>query len=131
MSMFEKATKRKLRFPSSVGLLTVEDVWDLPLQSNKQNVATLDDLAKKLNATIKAEQEESFVKKPSATSSENSLKFDIVKHIINVRLQEQEAKEKAAATRQKNKRIMEIMERKQYEELENKSLDELRALLND
>jgi hypothetical protein len=50
-NLFEKASRLKLRFSSPAGLLTVEDLWDLPL-SAQAKVANLDDIAKGLNKTL-------------------------------------------------------------------------------
>lgn len=131
MNIFESATKKKLRFPSTAGLLSTEDLWDLPLLGGKRNTPNLDDIAKHLNSKIKEAQEESFVQKPSSVSSELKLQFDVVKHIIDVKIEEDTKLADAAAKREKNARILEIMERKQDEELQGKSLEELRALLED
>lgn len=43
--MFIKASRTKLRFESPKGLLSVEDLWDLPLIST-MGKANLDDIAK-------------------------------------------------------------------------------------
>ena len=42
--IFMKATQKKLRFDSTQGLLTVEDLWDLPLTGTNKK-ANLDDIA--------------------------------------------------------------------------------------
>lgn len=43
--IFEIASRRKYRFPSAIGELTVEQLWDLPLTDPKRG-ATLDNVAK-------------------------------------------------------------------------------------
>ena len=48
MSIFEKASRLQLRFASTKGSLSVEDLWGLSLES-------LDTLAKAVNKQIKAE----------------------------------------------------------------------------
>lgn len=73
--MFEKAAKCKLRFQSSKGALSVEDLFDLSLTS-------LDNLAKDVNRQLKAEVEESFIEKKSQNSSDLELRLDILKHVI-------------------------------------------------
>lgn len=126
MSIFEKATRKKLRFNTQSGNVTTEDLWDMKLEGR----VSLDSLARSLNKEIKEQQEESFVKKPSAASSETKLKFDVVKHVIDVKLADQDRAQKATKTRQEKQRILELMERKQGEELEGKSMDELKEMLD-
>ena len=126
---FMKASRMKLRFKSSRGLLSVEDVWDLPLTSAKG--ACLDALAITLNRQIKDSEEKSFVTKRTAASEELTLAFDIVKYVIDVRLAENEAAKKAADRNPRNQRIMEIIHSKQDESLRAKSVEELEALLDE
>lgn len=126
MSIFEKATRQKLRFKTASGMVTTEDLWDMPLEGR----VSLDNLARALNKEIKEQQEESFVKKPSSASTETKLKFDVVKHIIDVKIADQERAQKAAATRKEKQRILELMSRKQDQELEDKSLEELQKMLD-
>lgn len=125
--MFEQATKMKLRFDSPMGQLTTEDVWDLPLTGRK---FSLDDLAKSLNRQIKEAEEESFVVKRTSANQTLNLKFDIVKHVIQVKMDEAEVKDQAAKKKAEKARILEIISQKENEALQSKSLDELKALLN-
>jgi len=124
--MFEQATKQKLRFDSSKGSLTVEDLWDLNLSAGS---CSLDTLAKSINREIKQAEEESFVVKRSRASETLNLKFEIVKHIIDVRVAEAEAKVEATERKKQRIKIMELIAKKEDQSLENKSLDELKALL--
>lgn len=41
MDIFVQATRMKLRFSTPAGLMTVEDLWDLPLQKGKVNLDAL------------------------------------------------------------------------------------------
>lgn len=129
MNVFEKASKQKLRFESNRGMLTVEDLWDLPLKH--RSGLDLDTLAKGLNRQIKEQEEESFVVKASSTSTTLKTKFDIVKHIIDVRLAEKEKAEEAAAKKAKKDKIMEVIARKEDQSLENLSVEELKSMLDD
>jgi len=123
---FEKASRQKLRFNTGVGNVTTEDLWDLPLEGR----VSLDNLARSLNKEIKEQEEESFVKKPSGASTTLKLQFDIVKHIIDVKIADKERAEKAAATRKERQRILQLMSQKQDEELENKSMEDLQKMLD-
>lgn len=127
--MFEKASRLKLRFETSKGLLTVEDLWALPLTSGTGKV-NLDDIARNLNRSIKAESEQSFVAPTSPVNKELELAFDIVKHVIKVRLEENAAENLARTNREKKARILELIAQKQDAQLANQSLEELTALAN-
>ena len=121
--MFEKASRLKLRFSTSKGDITVEDLWDLKLTS--RNGFDLDSVAKSLNTAVKESGEESFVLKRNTKNAILDLKFEIVKHIIKVKMDEAEVAEKSAENKSKKETIMTIIANKQNEELEGKSVDEL------
>ena len=127
--MFEKASRLKLRFSTALGNATIEDLWDMPLISRKAG-ASLDDLAKSLNRSIKDGEEESFVTQKSAANTVLSLKFDIVKHVIKVKLEEAEASEKATEIKAKKEKILSIIADKEDEALKGKSATELKELLS-
>ena len=127
--MFEKASRLKLRFPSPKGSLSVEDLWDLPLTSTTGK-ANLDDLARTLHQSLESQKVGSFVTKATSAETGIQLQFDIVLHVIKVRLAEIEAAAQREAARAKKQQIMEIISRKETESLSNASLDELRAMLS-
>ena len=58
--MFEKAARLKLRFDTSKGLVTVEDLFDLPL-TVRNGGASLDNIAKGIARLIRETETESFV----------------------------------------------------------------------
>lgn len=122
MDNFEKATRLRLRFETSRGNLNVEDLWRLPL-------AELDKLAIALNKQLKESSEESFIKAKSKDNKLLELRFDIVKHIIETLLSEDEEKKKAADKRAKREQLLELIAKKKNQELEGKSLEELEAEL--
>ena len=84
--MYEKALRMKLRFETPQGPLTVEDLWDLPLQTTRANRASLDDVARGLHLQLKSGADISFVDTAKKSDPTAQLKFDIAKHIIDVRL---------------------------------------------
>jgi hypothetical protein len=132
-TMFEQASRFKLRFDSPKGLLTTEDLWDLPLTSPSGNRAHLDAIAMSLyRQTRDAAEVVSFVN-PTAESREKSeleLRLAIVKHVIDVKLAERDALQAAAERRDKKQRLLELIARKQDEELSSKPIEELQALVN-
>ncbi|GAA1646290.1 hypothetical protein [Actinoplanes couchii] len=129
MTIFEKATREKFRYPSVKGLLTTEQLWELPLTA--RSGFSLDDVAKAVNAELKAVDTESFVATESNPAKATlETKLAVVKHVIAVRLTEdQEAKAKAAKKLEKEK-LLAVLGRKQDAVLENLTEAELLARIN-
>lgn len=125
--MFEAASRVKLRFESIRGILSTEDLWDLPLTS--KSGFDLDTIAKFVNKYIKELEEESFVKVKSSASNEYVLKLDILKHIINFKIEEAKNKKDLVANRDRRNKILGVMAKKQDDALEGKSFEELEAEL--
>lgn len=116
--MFVKASRLKLRFSTSKGLISVEDLWDLPLTA-------LDTIAKNLNKEVKESAEESFIKMKTSASTLATLRFEIVKHIIEVKLNEAEAAQKRAENKERKAQILALIAEKQNKELSEKSVADL------
>jgi hypothetical protein len=123
--MFEKASRLKLRFDTPQGGCLVEDLWDLPLTSERR--ANLDDIAKGLNKTLKENDNESFVVKTTKTNELLQLKLAIVKHIIKVRLNENEIAAQAKANKEKKQKLLTLIEQKKDAALSAASIEELEA----
>lgn len=121
--LFKVASKKKYRFTYK-GVVTVEDLWDL-------SVEELDKIYKSLKSKQKAEAEESLLATTSKEDKELNNKIEIVKIIVADKLEAKERATKSAEKRAKNQRILEIMADKADAELKAKSLDELRAMLDD
>lgn len=124
--MFEQASRLKLRFETTMGLLSVEDLWELPLASKRG--PNLNDIAIGLYNQTKHDTV-SFVEDEQKPSPALQLRFDIVKHIIDVRKLERRAAEDAKDRAEKKQKIMAVMSRKQDGALENMSMEELQGLL--
>jgi hypothetical protein len=121
--MFERATREKMRF-SFKGQISVEDLWDL-------SVEDLDSIFKTLNRQAKQVKEESLLQVKTKQDEEVDLKIEIVKYIVKVKLEEQEQKQKEKERKQQRQKILEILSMKENESLQNKSIDELKAMLNE
>lgn len=128
--LFERASRLKLRFPSPVGNLSAEDLWDIPLTSTRANTANLNNIAKDISRDLKAAGEEDFVNPASAVDEKLQLALDIVKHVIHVRQEEAEVARTLANRREQKARILELIAKKQDQALESKSEEELRAMVN-
>lgn len=119
--MFEKASREKLRFSSVKGLLTVEDLWDLPLSQ-------LNSFAKSINKKLKTEEEEDFLEEVKK-DEKLQLSFDIVVHIIKTRQEENKKLRETNENKKKKQKILEILSKKRDNSLEQKTEEELLAEL--
>ena len=120
-NIFESATKGKYRFPFK-GMISVEDLWDLKLQD-------LDSVFKSLNKQKKQNDEESLLQVKTAEDQELDNKIQIVKYIVKFKQEEIEERLQAKDKKEYNQKLLELIERKQNEELAGKSIEELQAML--
>ena len=128
MSLFEQATRSKLRVSTIKAVLNVEDLWDLPLISKSGAQVNLDDLARAAYKEMEESACQSFVQKSTKISEIAKLRFDIIKHIIDVKLADRDAASERAEKAAKKQRILELIATKEDESLAGKSLEELQKL---
>lgn len=122
---FIDATRRKLRFNTTKGQLSVEELWDLSLQS-------LDSIARAVNKQLKASEEESFIPTVSKRKdAESELALDILKYIIGVKVEERDAEKARVEKREKAARLKELLAQKRDAELTEKSAEELEKMLRE
>lgn len=119
--LFELATRNKMRFPFR-GMISVEDLWDLSLTN-------LDSVFKTLNEEAKKSEEESLLETKSKEDEEISNKINIVKYIVNVKLEEKRAREDARKNAEMKQRLLEIKAKRQDAALENMSDEDLDKML--
>lgn len=124
-NLFERASRAKIRFDTAKGHLSVEDLWDLPLSST--NRVNLDDIARGLHRQLK-DDDVSFVTNVKPGGDDTRLAFDVVKHVIDVRVAERNLAADAKDRAHRKQQILEIIARKEQGDLEGKSMDELRTL---
>lgn len=122
MNIFEQATKQRLRFASVKGQLATEDLWDLSLEQ-------LDEVAKTANKAVENSSEKSFITQKATADKKSQLRFDVVMHIINHKLEDQEKRKLSAERKVKRDRILEVIAGKQDAQLERKSVTVLMAEL--
>lgn len=126
--MFEKAARLKLRFNSSKGQLSIEELWDLPLTS-QTGKANLDDIARDLHSQLKNDSEVSFVHKDRKSDPAAQLAFDIVKHVIEVRLAENEQALAAKTNAEKKQQLMALITQKENAQLQDMPLEDLKKMV--
>lgn len=122
-NIFEYAVRNKVRFPFK-GMISVEDLWDLSLTN-------LDSIYKTLNKQVKQSEEESLLTTKTNIDTELEVQIAIVKHIVSVKLAEQEVREKATAKKAQKQKIMSIIATKEDEALQNTSVEDLKKMLEE
>ena len=122
-NIFEYAIRNKVRFPFK-GMISVEDLWDLSLTN-------LDSIYKTLNKQVKQSEEESLLTTKTSVDTELEVQIAIVKYIVSIKLEEQEAREKAAEKKAQKQKIMSIIATKENEALHNSSIDDLKKMLDE
>lgn len=131
-NIFEKAALLKLRFRSSKGLITTEDLWEVPLRSNDQY--NLEAIAQAASNELKGATKETFV--PSKNKKVNqqvnvwALQLDIIKHVIAVKDARDERRLRAASIRTERNKLLDAMAEKNDAELKSLSKEELRKRLD-
>ena len=120
--MYKEALQKKLRFKTNKGMISTEDLFDLSLQN-------LDTLAIMLDKKISEAPQKSFIEELPAEENDDELRFSIVKDVINIKLKARKDNINRAQIDARNKRIAELIAKKEDEALENKSIEELRAMI--
>lgn len=118
MSTFLKASKKKLRFATSKGELSTEQLWDLSLTS-------LDTIAKAVNKRIKDSEEESFIGKKTSGNADDELRLEVLKEVIRVKMEDQDKRAKASERAEKLRHLKQLATEKQTEAFGNQSLEEI------
>jgi hypothetical protein len=124
-NIFEYATRNKLRFASTKGELTVEQLWDVPLRSRDD--FNLNTIAKAVNKALKEVSEESFVE-TTKTAAHTRLEaaMETVKYVIDTKLTEEEVAKTRAAKKQEKEKLLNILAEKQDGKLSEMSERELK-----
>lgn len=121
-NLFEMATRNKLRFPSTKGELSVEDLWDL---SDKD----LDVVYKNLKDQEVKSSEESLLDDanidPKLTAA-----IGIVRYIFTTKRKEKLAEKERINKKLKQKKYIDALSKKQDEAIEKMSEAELRAMID-
>lgn len=121
MNVFEWGTRNNVRFQvPEKGLVTIEDLWKINLQK-------LADLEEELETVLNKSTRHRFKKANSKEQTENQIKYDIVKYILDVRIEEINQREVQAETKQQLQMLLELKAKKQQESLENLPMEQIDA----
>lgn len=121
-NLFEMATRSKLRFPSTKGELSVEDLWDL---SDKD----LDVVYKNLKDQEVKSSEESLLDDANVDPKLTAA-IGIVRYIFITKRKEKLAEKERINKKLKQKKYIDALSKKQDEAIEKMSEAELRAMID-
>ena len=126
--LFVIASRKKYRFTSNRGPLTVEQLWDLPLTI--ADGFDLNGVAREQARALSDLQQQDFVgTQNSAAVTAATDKLDIVKFIIKAKQDEAEARRAAADNRQRRDVLLAALEQKETAALQALTPEQLRAEL--
>jgi hypothetical protein len=129
MNIFERATRAKLRYDSTIGLLSTEQLWDLPLVARGDR-PDLDKVARAAYQALKVLEEGSFVDvKPDPRRADAELRLEVVKHVIAARQAEAAAAVKAMETKERKAKLLEALANKEVATLSGMSEVQLKEEL--
>ena len=119
---FLLASRDRVRYQSSRGYISVEDLWDISLEE-------LDGILVDLNTVLsQSEKRVSFLKTTQNREQEKlTVAFEVAKAVLDVRVEEAQREKDKVANQKKVQTILALMEKKQNAALEELSLDELSA----
>lgn len=117
-NLFELATRRKFRFETTRGNLTIEELWDLSIES-------LDRIAVALHKKVNSEETVSFVNTSKKVNTNDDLKLEIVLHVINVRVSEATELRDRQLKAERARTIRDELERRKEDAIKTKSDEEL------
>lgn len=127
--MYKKASQQKLRIATSRGMLSVEQLWDLPKEEIGQLAVALRKRIKDARG-INGDSELDFLQPAEhAEETTDELTFSILKDIYTTKQAEEDKAHRRAAARENNRKILELIAKKQDQELECKSIEELEKML--
>lgn len=124
--MFEKALRKKYRYPSNKGDISSEQLWDLPLQSKTS--FDLDTVARTINRQLREMEDDSFVDtSTNPVKTELADKLAIVVYVIKAKQAENEAARDAAAKKAERATLLEALHDAKKAEILKLSPAELEA----
>jgi hypothetical protein len=124
--LFLTASRRQLRFATTRGPVTVEDLWNLSLKS-------LDALAVSIDEQVKPGGRKTFLENPDTKAREadadNKLRLDILTTIIGIKQEDNKAALAEASTRRQKEFLKDLLGRKKIGEMEAMTVEQIEAQL--
>ena len=127
MSIYKQAAMSDLRFRSKRGLLSVSDLFNLPLASKTRD--NLNDIAVAVHNDIQATPTVSFVDLSAGADSKDQLRLEILKDVIATRQVHNQQTREAAGRNAARDKLQNILADKEDEALRNLTPEELKQRL--
>lgn len=124
-NIFEVASRKKFRFETTKGVLSTEDLWEIPMTGK----VSLNEVAKCISREIKDSIEEDFVNIETRKNLESEEKLELVKYIIEVRKNESLKKVEDKKKEEEKEFYKKLLREKEIEEKKNMSKEELIRLI--
>lgn len=122
-NIYKYAAENRIRFQSTKGSLCVEDLFML-------SMTDLDKIYKALKVEERNMAEESLMDEVNKDSTVLGIKIEIVKDVYATKKAEKERRLEAEERRKQQQRIADIIDMKKDAALQDKSIEELEAMLN-
>lgn len=119
--LFLNAARKKYRYPYN-GQIMTEDLFDLDLRQ-------LDMIYKSMARQVRDTSEDSLLDTTSAAEKELREKMEIVRYVFQYKEDMAKRAEKAAETRARKQKIMDLIREKEDGSLAEKSIQELKEEL--
>jgi len=129
MDLFQTATRKRYRFDTPQGPLSVEDLWSLPLQTKARNKASLDNVGMTIREELSRTTVESLIPSDvsdNSISQDLSNKFEIVKKIIAVKIEENKKSRDRMHALERKAFLEDLLMRKEQAEDEGRSAEDIK-----
>lgn len=123
MNVFERASKEQWRYATKRGLISTEQLWQLPLSGD----ISLDAIAVGLHHTAESEKRVSFVSDTQRNQAAElaARQLTLVKHIIDAKLTAKAEREKARERSVERDKLLALLGRKEDEAMEGMEKDDI------
>lgn len=124
MNLFQEAARNKWRFPTARGLLSVEQLFELPLTE-------VDAIAQELHKDLEKTKDKSFLKNNNRPRAEAYLQnqFNLVLEVIKIRQDEIDEAEHKAAKAAKKQKLVDLLAKRKDEAFNEMSESEIEKAL--
>lgn len=126
INIFEQASRMSLRFPTTQGNLSTEDLWDM-------NISALDSLAVSYDEALEnVSKKKSFINdsRTSQASIETKLRFDIVKHVLDFKVAERETRRQEKEKAARKQKLLELLNQRDNEADQSMTREQILAELD-